>query len=1080
MRCRGGGEDGAHLPDPRDEREEVPVHDVCKGKLPMAGVLAAPFRVLTRSRLLTLALVAAGLAYQPAAAQQTGTIVGVVRNQAGEPLTGATVSVETGQTVLSVAEGRYIVRGVPTGGRTVSVALIGYATMEQTVTVPAGGTVTLNFTLSTEAVALEGLVVVGYATQSERNISGAVATISAEELQPVASTSVNQMLSGKAAGLNLTTRSAQPGGGVTVNVRGAISSGDNTPLYVIDGVPITEFESSVPGLEVGVLGYYGGIDRDPLAYLNPQDIESITVLKDASAAAIYGSAAANGVVLITTKSGDRGGVRWRYGFNYSAKPRHEYFPLLNAHDFMMENRRLSYDQWLWDNDLAPYGTADPADADPYIPLFSESDVASAGAGTDWIGLVTRDGQIMEHNISASGGTETTSAYVSFNYRTEDGALRTSTFDKYAGRVNLDQELGATTRMRLRLAGTLITGNNGSTGSNSGGGEKFNMLQAAYDYAPTIPVRDENGEYAFSYYTVIMNPVAFMDITDEAQTTTLFGAGEFEQDLLSGLKVTATGEWNQESTDRGFYLPRGTNNLNLPDGAAQKATAKIVNYASEAYLTYTGTVGGGDLQLVGGAGIYKAGQEGSSMQGVGFTTDAFGYNNIGTAVETDRNTIDSYKSARTKVSQFARAQYTYRNRYIISALARRDGSSIFAANHKWGVFPGASVAWIVSDEPFFSVPGLDFLKVRAGYGEAGNETILQGNSLQLYNAGYPFLIGSTEYSGVAITQIANPDLTWETVKTLNAGVDFEMYNDRFRGSFDYFTKTASDRLAFNPLPSNNAVGRVADNVGSTRSTGFEVTLGGAPIATESFRWDANFNMSHSVGRWVERNPITVLDPWQSDTDPMDVIWGWETDGIIQTDADRPSYMPDANLGNVIYVDQNGDGLLNEEDVVQIGNSTPRWRFGMDSQVSYGGFTLGAFVYAHTSYKRGNSYNPSLYDIRQYTVPANTTIYAKDIWSVDNPDGTLPGVANNPYNQERPSGDDFNLYDASFIRLRNVSLSYQLPPSLLSRIGGADNVRLMVDLQDLGVLTDYPGFDPEFTEPNPYPKTYTITFGAQVDF
>jgi TonB-dependent starch-binding outer membrane protein SusC len=1022
------------------------------------------------------------LALQPLAAQDPGTITGLVLSDAGTPLVGAQVRVETGQGTLTANNGRFMVRNVPAGTHEVSVTLIGYSTVTQTVTVPAGGVVTADFRLTMEALAMDELVVVGYAVQSERNISGAVTRIRAEDLQPVASTSVNQMLSGKVAGLNLTTRSAQPGGGVSVNVRGAISSGSNTPLYVIDGVPLNEFRQSMPGLETRDLGYFGGIDRDPLAYLNPSDIESITVLKDASAAAIYGSAAANGVVLITTKSAAAGTVQWRYSTNYSARRMHEYYPLLNAREFMEQNRRLSYDAWLWDNGLPPYGTKDPSQVTvPYIPLFSQADVQAAGPGTNWLDLVTRNGQILDHNLSVSGGSESTRAFASFNYRTEDGALRTSTFDKYSGRVNLDQVLGPRTRMGLRLAGTLMEGNNASTGTNSGGEEKYNMLQTAYKYAPTVAPRDENGDYTYSYYRVLMNPTAFLSIQDESRTTTLFGVTNLTQDLMQNLTLTVTGEYSQEGTDRGFYLPRGTNNQNLPEGAAQKATAYVFNYGSEGYLTYLGRVGPGDLQVVGGAGFYRAGQEGHSMQGVGFATDAFGYHNIGVALDNARNTIGSYKSRRTKLSQFARAQYNLRDRYIFSALARRDGSSIFAENKKYGLFPGASAAWIVSEESFFEgIPVINFMKIRAGYGEAGNESILAGNSLQLYNPGYPFLIGTTRYSGVAITQIANPNLTWETVKTSNLGIDFQLFENRIRGAFDVYSKTAVDRLAFNPLPTNNAVGRVADNVGSTRSTGFELTMGATALQRQQFRWDTNFNMSHSTGRWLERNPITVLRPWQSETDPLDVIFGWQTAGIIQTEADRPAHMPNANLGNIIFIDQNGDGVLNEEDVVPIGNSTPRWRFGLDNQVSYGGLSLSAFVYAHTAFKRGNTYAPSLYDIRQYTVPSNTTVFARDIWSHDHPAGKLPGVASNPYAQQAPSGNDFNLYDASFLRLRNVALSYQVPQSLLARMRGANNLRFVVDLQDLGVLTSYPGFDPEFTEANPYPKAYTLSFGAEVGF
>lgn len=1090
-------------------REEVPVQNKCVGRLPIGGwlrmwagwerarralgsieVVRTAVIATRRSRPRNLCssaaavwLAVAAVASGPVAAQQTGTIAGVVRSEAGGPLSGASVAVADGLRVMTRQDGRYQIVGVAAGTHTIEVTLLGYAQVERSVTVPAGGVATVDFDLATDALALDELVVVGYATQSRRSVTGAISVVTAADLQPVAATSINQMLAGKAPGLNLTTRTAQPGGGVGVNIRGAISPrGNNQPLYVVDGVPLTEFRSSMPGLEDGDLGFYGGIDRDPLAYLNPTDIESVTVLKDASAAAIYGSAAANGVVLITTKSGQEGSVRWRYGINYSMRNAHDYVPLMNARQFMTQQRRLSYDQYLYDNNLPPYGTNDPASAPGYIPLFTESDIQSAGTGTDWVDLVTRNGRIMEHNVSASGGSSNTTAYASFNYRTEDGMLETSTFDKYSGRINLDQRLGDASRLSMRVTATRMDGNNASTGSNAGGGEKFNMLQSAYAYAPTVPVYDDDGEYAYSYYRVIMNPAAFLSITDESKTTTLFAATDLERDLTSSLTATVSGEFSQESTDRGFYLPRTTNNTNLPDGAAQKASSEVINYGAETYMTYRGNVGAGDLLVVGGAGIYKAGTEGSSLQGVGFFTDAFTYNNIGVASDQLRNTISSYKTGRTKLSQFARASYTLRDRYIFSVLARRDGSSIFAENHKWGIFPGASAAWILSAEDFFAsaAPVVSFLKLRFGYGEAGNESILSGNSLQLYNPGYPFLIGNTVYSGVALSQVANPDLTWETVRTANLGIDFGLFQDRLSGTFDVFSKTAVDLLDFNPLPSNNAVGQVADNVGSTRSTGFELTLDGRPIQRDRLRLTASFNVSHTVGRWIERNPLVNLAPWVDERAPLDAIYGWRTDGIIQKESDRPAHMPEARLGNIIYRDQNGDGELNEDDVVIIGNSVPRWRFGVGSTLAVGNLSLSAFAYANTSYQRGNTYNPNLVDIRQYTIPNNTTIFAENIWSHDNPDGTLPGVAANPYTNRNPAGNDFNLRDASFLRLRNISLAYQLPSSLLSRFGGAEDLRIVVDLQDLGILTRYPGFDPEFTEPNPYPKAYTFTIGAQVAF
>jgi len=414
--------------------------------------------------------------------------------------------------------------------------------------------------------------------------------------------------------------------------------------------------------------------------------------------------------------------------------------------------------------------------------------------------------------------------------------------------------------------------------------------------------------------------------------------------------------------------------------------------------------------------------------------------------------------------------------------RRDGSSIFAKNHKYGIFPGASAAWIISDEPFFQdfAPSVSQLKLRVGYGEAGNESILSGNTLQLYSPGYPFLIGSTLENGVALSQVANPNLTWEKMYTFNAGLDFGLWNQRFTGSLDYFVKTARDLLDFNPLPSNNAVGRVADNVGATRSKGFEVALQANNLSLGPVRWTSNVNVTHYRGYWLERNPQVPLAPYIGEHDDIDAIYGWQTDGIIQTDADRPSYMPNAYLGNVRYVDQNGDGQLDESDVVILGHSSPRWTVGLNNTFRAFNFDLNVFMYGNLGFDRGNNYAPSVGTIAQPTSPGNTTIYVEDAWSADNPTGTYPGIASNPYSGNNPAGTDFNLKDASFLRLQNVTLGYTLPRAWLQGLGLASRARLFLDLQDLGLITSYPGFDPEYTEANPYPKAFRTTLGLDLSF
>ena len=1015
----------------------------------------------------------------------TGVVTGRIVDSATRlPVEGARVSVVGGnQAARSASTGQYTITGVTVGAHRIRVARLGFAPVEEIVQVTDGQTAQRDFALRTQAVALETVVAMGYGTQLARSVSGAVSTVTSDQINPIASTSLNQMLEGKAPGLNLVTRSAQPGGGVSVNIRGALSPrGNSTPLYVIDGVPITEYNSSVPGLIDADLGFYGGVDRDPLAYLNPDDIQAVTILKDASAAAIYGSAAANGVVMITTKSGKTGPMQVQYRTSYTSQKSIGGAPLMNAQQFMVQQSRLSYDRYLYDNKIAPYGTRDPTSVAPFNPLFSASQMGAGAAGTNWLDLVTRGGNIAEQNVSVSGGSALTRAYASFDYRNEDGLLRGSQLQKYSGRLNVDQSIMSAARLSLKVVGSKLDGDNSSSGLNSGGVEKYNVLQAAYAYAPTVPVYDAAGAYSYSYNRLLMNPAAFLSIADNSNTTSLFAVPTFDVDFSRVLRGTLTGQFNQETTTRGFYLPRNVNSSALPGGAAQKSEASINNYSGEGYLTFSNSFGASDITLLGGAGWYKAGTEGTSVQGVGYFTDAFGYNNLGVASDNLKNRIGSYKSARTKLSQFGRVNYSLRDKYFLSGVIRRDGSSIFAANHKYGIFPGISGAWIMSDEGFMRnrLPAINELKLRVGYGLAGNESVLSGNTLQLYSPGYPFLIGNTLYNGVALSQVANPNLKWETIRTFNSGVDFGFANRRVTGSVDYFIKTATNLLDFNPLPANNAVGRVADNVGSTRSKGFEVALHTDNIAQSTFRWSTDFNVSHFSRDWVERNPLVSLPGYSSNHDPIDAIYGWQTMGIIRTAADKPSYMPNANVGNLIYRDQNGDGVLDASDVVLLGDSTPRWTLGFGNSVTFHNFDINAFVYGLYGYKRYNNFAPDIFGISQPTNPSNTTNLASEIWSADNPTGTRAGVAPNPYDSQNPASTDYNLFNAGFLRLKSVTLGYRLPGSFFGSSGQSRATRLFLDFQNLGTRTSYPGFDPEFTEVNPYPKARSVSFGVQGNF
>lgn len=1028
--------------------------------------------ILRKSFLVLLLALTSTMPIRGQSSSVTGTVIDKTDRQ---PLPGVNIIVQGTQLGTSTNRDGKFTLNVPSLSDTLVISYLGY----ESAIIPIKGRSQINIELVASVISGEEMVVVGYSTQRQRDVTGSISTVTSEELESVGRTSINQMLLGKAAGLNLQTRTAQPGGGVTVNIRGALSpNGNNSPLYVIDGVPITNNSSSVAGLYDSDLGFFGGIDRDPLSYLNPNDIESINILKDASATAIYGSSAANGVILITTKNGSAGEIQVDYSGALTMQRAKDYFPMMNANQFQRQQDRLAYDRYLYNNSLPPYGNLDPNSAPQYNRLFTQEEIDNNTVGTDWYDYILEDGAINEHNLSISGGNENTRVYTSFNYQDNNAVLKSSALTRYSGRLNIQQYL--TNRVRLNLKSTVsrLDGNNASTGGNIGGSETFNMIQAAYAYSPTVDAFTEEGNYTSTFNPLIMSPAAFLEIKDNSETTKIFAAPEVEVQITDWLKLNAIGQIDYESTNRSFYLPRSTNNTQLPEGMAQKNENIIENYSTEAYTTYSDQVLGGALNVVLGAGYYETNSEGFSLQAVGFFTDAFQDNNVGVASDLLRNTVNSYRSGRTKISQFFRANYTYKNRYIFSLVARRDGSSIFSENNRYGYFPGVSAAWVLSDESFMnSLKKLSNLKLRVGYGMAGNESILSGNTLQLYSPGYPFVIGQTRYNGIALSQVANPDLTWEKITTLNLGLDFGVFRNRIAGSIDVFRRTARDLLDFNTLPSNNAVGLVADNVGSTRSEGVELELNTSNILSEKFSWYSSFNLSYTESFWVERNPEVAFPEYVGENDQLSTIYGWKTVGIIQSEDDVPAHMPDANLGNIKYVDINNDGMLDSEDVVKLGTGTPRWTLGLGNDFKFGDFDFSFYMYGNFGFKVYNNFAPNVFSISQSTNPSNTTIYAQNIWSADNPSGTIQGVAPNPYDGNNPASNDFTLEDGDFIRLSNVNIGYSLPQNIIQSVR---SIRIQFSLQDIAVFTKYSGFDPEFSEVNPYPKTYSSTLSVEIQF
>lgn len=1010
---------------------------------------------------------------------------GIIVDREGAPIIGATI-VEKGTKNATVTDldGHFAIQ--VRKGALLTLSYIGYKSQDVKPTSDP-----MRIVLEEEANGLDEVVVIGYGTTRRKDITGSVASVNAEKLNSVSSTSVSQMLQGRVTGMSATQSSAQPGAGISVNIRGAASpNGSNAPLYVIDGVPIQTNSSGTPGISTPGYDYMAGVDRDPLNTINPNDIESIEVLKDASAAAIYGASAANGVVLITTKNGKSGKPKVEYRSVFTAQLMKDYPEVLNARQFRDQANFWSKEYYLYKNKMGVYGD-NPEDLSGYFPIFDN--VNGYTADTKWIDEVSRTGYVIDQNVSVNGGTDKTKFYFSYNFFNNQGILKQSGLKRHNIRLNLDQEFTKIFKAGIKFNYSNVNAQSTSVGT---GGNGDNMIIRVIDFAPDVAVKDENGNYNKSYNKLYTNPVAYTEIEDETTTERVFIAPSFDLKLFNGLTLRAVGGYDTQSSVRKFFIPKKGDNVNAQEGMASLGHSKIVNASVESYLNYDKIFGQDHhVSAVLGAGYYKTTSESFGLSGSDFFTDAFGYNNVGIASDKDKETISSYRAERTKLSQFLRANYSYKDRYIVTFTARRDGSSYFAENNKWGFFPSASVAWRLSEEAFMqNAKAISNLKLRIGYGATGNENVLGTNSQSLYRSGYNFLIGSTIHTGLMLTQIENPELKWETDYTLNIGIDYGFFNQHINGSLEFFHRGVKDLLDFQTLPSNNAVGRVAANIGETKSEGFEFSLNSDNLNSKDFKWETTLNVSYFKASWVERNPEVALAEYIDEKGEIDAIYGWKTDGIIRSKSEIPTYMPGASVGNVKYVDLNGDGVLDAKDVVKLGNSTPRWMIGFGNTWSWKGFDLNIYFYSALGFKKYiGSYNSGTG--RTYgqipvaanlgnngNAPSNTyTTVMTDVWNSQNGHGWMPGIATNPLDSKNPSGaSDFYLQDASYVKLKNITLGYKLPQSIFLKSNFIRGARFFVDAQNVATFTSYDGFDPELSTGNPYPQALSISFGFNLNF
>jgi TonB-dependent starch-binding outer membrane protein SusC len=1017
---------------------------------------------------LTLALVLP----QRALAQATGTISGTVTGAAGRPLSGAAVAV-AGTTLgtQTNAEGRFTIPAVPGGSRTIRATFAGHAEATRSVTVTAGQTATVNVELVPQAVALEGIVAVGYGTARRRDVTGSVASVSVEELPASTTATVGQMLQGRVAGAQVTQNNGAPGGGVAIRVRGTSSiSAASEPLYVIDGVPAFSGSSN------------NNANNNPLSAINPNDIESIEVLKDASSTSIYGARGAAGVVLVTTKRGRRGqdqvSIESTYGFQSPARQ----LDMLNGPQFaaMVNEARTNLGR-------TPVYTAEQVAA-----------IEAAGAGTNWQGLVLRDAPMQSHTLSFSGGDEQTRYLLSGGYYDQEGIVIGSDFKRYSGRINLDRTLSSL----LQVGTSLTVSNVDQNVQQTDNGLASGAVMSALWFNPVVGPRNEDGTWLFNSPVTwpATNPVAIAEEQSNRQNSFNAVGNVFaELSLLEGLRLrTSLGVTSAFERSESF-APRTSPGGAGSNGSANASTNQALNLTNENILTYQRTdFGPGNLDLTGGFTVQTNRVRTVGAGNSQFANDLTGVYDIGAGT---RPTGTSNFSEWALLSYLGRANYSLLDRYIFTVTGRADGSSRFGENSKWGFFPSAALAWRLVDEPFMQNQALfDELKLRLGYGVTGNQEIGLYQSLARLST-----VNST-WGGVPIVGFAtqnaapNPDLKWETTRQYNAGIDFGVLGNRISGSVDAYHSVTEDLLLAVTLPATSGFGTQLQNVGSVKNDGFELSLNTVNFDTDLFRWNSTLTLAHNRNEVVDLGNASSLPVanqkginGQTGSDvlvmrvgePLGTFFGKKTDGLYQQGDPCPLTVRRPGLdcvpGEYRYVDSNADGRIDTNDNVILGDGQHDVYGGLSNNLVLGRFELNGFL----QFARGAEImNAPAINMKQVNTFSNNTTDALRRWTPQNTDTNVPRA-----NADRPRElYDVHIEDGSFVRLQTLTLGFNVPESVLR---GANSARLYLTGQNLKTWTDYTGFDPEVNsfggdatapgvDAGSYPKARSWTLGVNLTF
>jgi len=1042
---------------------------------------------------------------------QNGSIRGqVVDSVTQQGLAGATVelvfrsaglTVQPGRQILTDANGRFTLSDVASGAATVKVTRIGYGPQRQEVNVPAGGAAEARFALAPQASILEPVVVTGYGSQRREAITGSVSTIEASVANVGVKTNADQLLQGRAAGVNIIQNSGEPGSGAQVLIRGGSSlSATNAPLYVIDGVPIDNVASEPDATGVGGSP---ALPRNPLNLINPGDIQSITVLKDASATAIYGSRASNGVVLIETKKGNASsGPTFEYdGYVSTSSPARSLQLVSGAEYRAFVTGQVS--AWVSDSGgfcgrhgtISGCGGTDTTgvkytdSAGVFAGMPSTHLNALGSANTDWSAAITRASVTHNHNLSFSGGTEATRYRASINYANQQGVTLSSGLERIQGRLSATHS-DLNNRLRMDVNVTTSRVNNTYLTYENNGGFEGGAFENVATFNPTLPVTfsDSLGTHFYEVGGLsIRNPVAMAtQITNIGQTNRTLANGTVSFDLTSGLTAKVTVGLDHSGGQRQEYYPIASPvGQALGGGFARQADLQNQTQTIQTVLNYQRPFGGNNtVDFVGGYEYSKFQTSSITATGIGFFTDANGFNNLNAA--TTRNTFSDATDARL-ASFFGRANFGFNDRFYVTGVLRYDGSSRFATGHKWAAFPGVSASWHLSQESFAQSLPFSDLKVRLGWGLQGNPSVDPYTSLITLKANndatYPW--GDVAHGGVLASSNGNPDLKWEQTSQIDGAVDFSLMNNRISGTVEYFHKDTKDLLLTIDVAQPALQPTQLRNVGRLTGHGLEITLDALAISRPSLTWRAGLVFA------AERTNV-------KDLGGASFISTGFISGQGQSNAVSQRLIPGQPIGTFygplfLGVDANGKqvfactaataGCVNgettlgagtaEADYRIIGHASPDFTLGFHSEITWNRFDVSFLIRAAVGQDVFNN---------------TALVYGTKSDALSDRNFLRSALTDGIGIKESSIFSSLWVENASFVRLQNITVGYDLNLPLLTR--SARSARLYVSADNLILLTGYSGLDPEVFTSNglatrgldylTYPRPRIITGGLRLLF